>query len=561
MEHEKLYYGTAYRELPLAIDRLDLDLDQMCAAGMNTIRFGACAWKDWEPEEGKCDFTGLHRVLTAAQKRALQVILVVPTDAVPEWLLEKYLTGNQPDVRSCARRFLCRMLEQCRQYPCIVGYQIADGALDEEEIIIQHELLKEYVQPGQFITCSHHFDTGDSTQADPYRAAEQMDTAGCMVYHKAGCANTGAEISFSSDLARGLKKDNYLVLQTQSQGTVGQLPYPGQLRLAAYHQLAGCADGVIYDGWHSDYSGAAQKGILSHDLSAGRIYRECAALGEEWNRLSDKLVGLRKENRVAILLSKRSSEMANWPGDRSYDDYLKWVYDSFYRLNIEVDILPDTQRDFTGYELLVAPCLYCAEENLIWAIRNFVADGGYLISTFRSFFADENGLVRADAQPYGMTDLFGMSYEEYTVPDQICLPEYEAEVTDWMELLRPNGAQTIGTYGGTGWQDVPAVTVSRFGRGSAAYIGCYTQEGLEPILLRLFSMWHIPVPEISWPVVVKRGVDRQGAPMVYLLHYSDSARVIPSPAVGRELISGVTLEEGAPLELKPWDVKILEGIR
>ena len=67
------------------------------------------------------------------------------------------------------------------------------------------------------------------------------------------------------------------------------------------------------------------------------------------------------------------------------------------------------------------------------------------------------------------------------------------------------------------------------------------------------------MPEISWPVVMKRGTGRQGSTILYLLHYGSTPRVIPCPGAGRELLSGRLLEEGEPLELKPWDVKILEG--
>ena len=57
----------------------------------------------------------------------------------------------------------------------------------------------------------------------------------------------------------------------------------------------------------------------------------------------------------------------------------------------------------------------------------------------------------------------------------------------------------------------------------------------------------------------KRAISREGKPMTFLLHYSPACRVIPSPATGTELFSGRHMDEGEPLELKGWDVKILEG--
>ena len=128
-----------------------------------------------------------------------------------------------------------------------------------------------------------------------------------------------------------------------------------------------------------------------------------------------------------------------------------------------------------------------------------------------------------------------------------------------MELLKPDTAMSLAVYDSPGWRGIPAAACSRFGKGHAAYIGCYSEDGFEPILLRLLAMWHVPVPEIAWPVVQKRAVSREGKPLTFLLHYSHATRVIPSPATGWDLFAGVRREEGEPLELKPWEVLILEG--
>ncbi|WP_216596749.1 beta-galactosidase [Actinomyces sp. oral taxon 414] len=59
----------------------------------------------------------------------------------------------------------------------------------------------------------------------------------------------GHEIGFGGDISRSLKDGApYLVVETQAQGQMGWLPYPGQLRLQAYSHLASGAMGVMY--WH-----------------------------------------------------------------------------------------------------------------------------------------------------------------------------------------------------------------------------------------------------------------------------------------------------------------------
>ena len=524
MEHT-LIFGTAYAEPELAGNRTETDLEWLREAGFNLICLTVC-WERWEPENGAFDFTDFHRVLSGARSRGMKVILEIPSGACPGWLLRKGV-----DAAPYQERFLGKLTEQCGAYGCIAGFRLG-GDLQSPETLRLRKLL-----------------SGLET-ALPF----------CRGDLYSGGSRTGMEISMEADTARGSGAEHFVMPRFPSGGRLGRLPYPGQLRLETWECFAAGAGGVCYDGFHPDETGA-RRGILSHDLSRGRIYRECAQLGGELSRVGERLSGMKKQNRIAIMVSRNSRRNALWPEDSAmgYDDYLKWIYDGFYRLNLEVDMIPDTRRDFTGYALLVTPCLYSAEDNLIWAIRDYVAGGGNLIATFRSFFTDENGRVRRDVQPYGMTDVFGMSYEEYTAPRATNLPEYGADTAEWMELLSLSGARSMGTYGGTEWPGTPAVTCHKFGRGAAAYIGCYSPEGLKPILLRLLSAWHIPVPEISWPVVMKRGTGRQGSTILYLLHYGSTPRVIPCPGAGRELLSGRLLEEGEPLELKPWDVKILEG--
>ena len=564
MEHANVFLGAAYCCDTLTQSDTRRDFDRMRQAGLNLVRLGKNVWECWEPREGEYDFTSLHRDLTLAQKCGLQVLVEVPTGSVPGWLARKLSAEpagflGDPRFLQCQDRLISQLLEQCRPYSCVAGYQTGCHGDTPAGIALsarQAEQLKKGCRPGQTVTGQIPLFRG----ADPFSQARPLDTAGCAVYHPAGLKDTGAENSLSGDLARGVKNKDYLVLDTQCQGRPGQLPYPGQLRLWAYHHLACGAQGLVYSSWHSDpRPGCLEKGILSHDGHPNGCYEELCRIGQELSTLGEHLAGLKKQNRVAIVYSPRSEK--NWPatGEKRYDDYFRWIYESFYRLNIEVDILPDTQRDFTGYELLVAPGLYCAEDNLIWAIRDYVAGGGNLIATFRSFFADEKGFVRRELQPYGMTDVFGMHYDAYTIPEETCLPEYDAAVSDWMELLKPDTAMSLAVYDSPGWRGIPAAACSRFGKGRAAYIGCYSEDGFEPILLRLLAMWHVPVPEIAWPVVQKRAVSREGKPLTFLLHYSHATRVIPSPATGWDLFAGVRREEGEPLELKPWEVLILEG--
>ena len=552
MEHSGLIFGTAYHLEGLTPAKIREDLAYMKSAGLNLLRLGEKCWPLWEPEEGEYDLSTLECILSLCREQNMDVLLTVPFRVCPKWLRGKRieLWTNHNDT------LIHRMAETAQTFGCVRFYQVDAASGHEKLAMHQYRVLRRCLgSQTQIIALT------DRACTDVFwEEADRFAALGCAVYHEAGLKNTGGELTFRGDLARGNRQKPYLVLETQCQGKLGQLPYPGQLRLWAFHHIASGGAGLCYQGWHSDCAPDAQwKGVVGYDGRPGRAYEEVSRIGEEFARLGSRLRGLRKRNRVAVVVSAASAARMPTLGTKTYADIVRWICDSFYRLNIELDLVPDTTRDFSDYCLVVTPCLYSAEDGLIMALRDFVAEGGCLISTFRSFFADEKGNIRKGIQPYGMTDVFGMCYEDFTVPEEMCLPEYVAEVSDFCEILEPEDAVSLAIYDSPAWRGRSAATCCRFSKGQAAYFGCYSEEGFEPILLRLLAMWHIPVPETAWPVVQKRAVSAEGKPITFLLHYSPACRVIPSPATGTELFSGRHMEEGEPMELKGWDVKILEG--
>ena len=52
-----------------------------------------------------------------------------------------------------------------------------------------------------------------------------------------------------------------------------------------------------------------------------------------------------------------------------------------------------------------------------------------------------------------------------------------------MELLHLNEAMGLAVYDSPAWRGIPAACCSRFGKGQAAYFGCYSEEGFEPYQL------------------------------------------------------------------------------
>ncbi|MBQ7487682.1 MAG: beta-galactosidase, partial [Clostridia bacterium] len=179
-----------------------------------------------------------------------------------------------------------------------------------EFLMWQRSIVEPYLRPDQFIT--HNTDLswrgysyGINSEVDVYEDAKATTLLGVDIYHPSQSKLTGLEIAFGGDLTRSVKQANYLILETEAQGFPEWLPYDGQLRLQAFSHLASGADMVEYWHWHSLHNAIETywKGLLSHDFKENDTYRAAKQIGSEFAALSPKIMHLKKENRVAVLVS------------------------------------------------------------------------------------------------------------------------------------------------------------------------------------------------------------------------------------------------------------------
>ena len=116
----------------------------------------------------------------------------------------------------------------------------------------QCTIVDDYRRENQFVTQNFDYEWrghsfGVQGAVDHFKAADAVTLAGVDIYHPGEDRLTGHEIGFGGDISRSLKGGApYLVVETQAQGQMGWLPYPGQLRLQAYSHLASGAMGVMY---------------------------------------------------------------------------------------------------------------------------------------------------------------------------------------------------------------------------------------------------------------------------------------------------------------------------
>lgn len=687
MKTDKLYFGAAYYSEYLPYDRVEKDMEMMEKAGMNVIRIAESTWSTLEPQEGVYDFTHIDRMLDAAARHHISVIVGTPTYAVPTWLVKKYpdilaITQNgreryghrqnmditNPDYLSHAERVIRVLMEHVKDVPHVIGYQLDNetksygtagprvqamfvdylkenfpdindfnhefgldywsnrvndwddfpdvrGTINQslaaefckfqrslvtKFLSWQADIVREYKRDDQFITQNFDFDwtthsIGYQSQVDQYDASRCMTVAGADIYHPSNEELTGAEITVCGNISRSLKKDNYLILETEAQGLTPWLPYPGQLRLQAYSHIANGSNSVMYWHWHSIHNAIESywKGVLSHDFSENETYREAVVIGNEWKKIGSHLKNLKKENKIAIMLDNASlTGFTQFPlenaGANGYNTVMRWFSDALYRLNIEYDMISSRERDFSSYECLIVPALYSAPESLLLALDSYVRNGGHLITTFRSGFSDEYLKIYPDMQPHILHECLGLHYDQFTHPHHVDIVPVQSDVMaaaqkhfshpddsafsltssacEWMELITCDTAVPVLKYSHPAYERYAAAAKNQYGNGSTLYFGTMFEndELLESVLLSFlhetgFSGGDLSSDAPHYPLIIKRGINDSGKELCYYLNYSkDPVSVTHHGKNGVELISETAIVCGNKIDLGGWGVAVVE---
>ena len=90
------------------------------------------------------------------------------------------------------------------------------------------------------------------------------------------------------------------------------------------------------------------------------------------------------------------------------------IHHSLYQLNIGADfVFPETQ-DFSAYRVLIVPALYISDDALLQRISAYVKNGGHVVMTFKSGFANENSAVCWVRAPGPLREAAGFSYQEFS---------------------------------------------------------------------------------------------------------------------------------------------------
>lgn len=670
---KQLLFGVAYYDEYMPYERLDKDIEMMKKAGINTIRIAESTWSTCEPQEGVFDFSHVERVMDAAEKAGINVIIGTPTYAVPAWMVKSHpdvlattvngrgiygarqiMDITHPVYRYYGERIIRKLMEYTAHRKCVIGFQLdnetkyygtagrnvqekfvkylrnkfnnnldamnhefgldywsnrvdawedfpdvrgtINGSLGAEFEKFQRSLVDEYLnwqanivneyrREEQFIT--HNFDFewrgysyGVQSDVNHYHASQCLSIAGVDIYHPSQDELTGTEIAFGGDMARSLKHSNYLILETEAQGFPGWVPYKGQLRLQAFSHIASGANSVMYWHWHSIHNSFETywKGLLSHDFEENDTYREACIIGREFAEAGSHLVNLKKKNDVAMLVSNESLTALKWfkieataAGNDGigYNDVVRWLYDTLYQMNVECDFIWPESENLDEYKVIIIPALYAAPDALLKKLNQYVKDGGNLVATFKTAFANENVKVSHEVQPHILKDCMGIKYHQFTFPKNVGLSGKINEVSNgneaqaFMELLEPYDAEILASYDHYNWKKYAAITKNSYGKGKAVYIGCMTNKAiLAKVLEDILQDASVEIIEEKFPVIVRKGQNDFGKTVRFYLNYSAQEQTTKYRFVdGIEILSGSEVKEQDDIIIPPWGVKIIEELK
>lgn len=346
------------------------------------------------------------------------------------------------------------------------------------------------------------------------------------------------EIAFGLDLMRGLRRQNFwiseAIMGAQGHDLIGYLPRPNQARLWSFQgMLHGCSS-LLYFRYRSAAKGAEQYccGILDADNIKRRRWYESQAFFREARSLQDVLESPMTA-RVCILYSYDSA--AAWriqPQSRafSYEEELKRWYRPLYARNLTVDILP-AGSDLQGYALVLAPNMIVQDPAVTGQLRAYVAGGGTLVLTYRSFAKDLcNNFRLGQSAPFAMTDVVGCVVEEseslprgqaVPVRGQLDGAAVAGHGTVLREMLGLTTAKALLHYADPLYEQVPALCENEYGRGHAFYAGFSPDDAvLEPLMERLLAL--AGIAGVSGPegveIVRRRSADRT---VTFYLNHTD----------------------------------------
>jgi beta-galactosidase len=421
---------------------------------------------------------------------------------------------------------------------------------------------------------------------DYHRWADDLDFASWDNYPPG--PREHARMALTHDLMRGLKDGApfWVMEQTPTitaSRDVNPVKRPGVLRLWSWQAVAHGADAVLYFQMRQS-RGASEKyhgAVLDHaGRTDTRSFREIAGLGAELAALGDAVLGARTPARVALLFDWDSwwaAEMTDGLNRHvKYPAVVLAYYRALWSAGAQVDVVPVT-ADLSRYDVVVAPLLHVLKGDVTERLEAVVERGGSLLTSFWSGRADEDANAYLMDAPGPLGPVLGVRVEEtdsgepgmvnpVTLQDPAGRDrrggsELVSAAELVFEVLVPDGADVVGTYGAEFYAGTPAVTRNRPGGphgGEAWYVATGLDDaGVEWVVRRVLDRHGLVGPYADTPDVELAVRSKDGVRFAFVLSHATEPVEVAAHASGVDLLTGRTVRRGETLVLNPTDVLLL----
>ncbi|MBO5351692.1 MAG: beta-galactosidase [Lachnospiraceae bacterium] len=396
---------------------------------------------------------------------------------------------------------------------------------------MQIDILREYTDKPVTHNLMGHF-----SDIDYYKLSEGLDFVSWDNYPRDQWGSPDeAWVAMAHEIMYGAKNKNFWVMEQQAGpcgwDRMGQTPRPGQLRLWTHQAVAHGAEGIVYFRFRTALFGMEQywHGVLDHDGVPRRRFFELQQTGRELQSLSDGVIYGGKKQEVLLYRSFDdvwSHEIKSHRSGFHYEGILHAYYKANMRLGINTAV---SNGRFEDYKVVYFPVHNVVTKQEAEEIKEYVANGGAAVFTFRSGLRDEFNNVRPLAVPGLFAELAGIEVTEFdTVQRNVTVTgEISGTAALWCDIIEAKEAEVVSTYSSEHYAGRAAITVNHYGKGSVYYVGCdLDDEGMKRLAAFLAEKHGVSVYDL--PEGVER-VEKEHA--VYLLNHNETEKTVAESGI------------------------------
>lgn len=446
-----------------------------------------------------------------------------------------------------------------------------------EYCILQSDIIKKYLTPGQFITTNGLFGHLDSHEmTDTALDFITYDNYPNFAYDtnsnpkKPGNLND-RNWAWSLTKSRSISP-NFGIMEQQS-GPGGwdsrmqqPSPKPGQMRLWTFQAIAHGADFVSYFRWRTCWIGTEiyWHGLNDYSNLPNRRLSELMTINEDLKKIPN-ITGSKYQARIAIIKdydNEWDGEQDQWHGPLNNFSENGWISAS-QLTHTPVDFLflrnsgvkKTNLAELQKYDLLYPHATILTEETAM-LLKSYVSQGGKLIMGARTGYKDEYGRCPMRPMTGFAGEVCGVRVSDYTNLG----PGDDAEYAVWdgavieapvfNDILEAReGAKVLASFKGNYYDGAPALVAKDIGQGTAYYYGAGFSANTAETFLKKLGFITPYSKLLKLPEEAELAVrSKDGKDFIFVLNYKPYSIQIDLKQEITDLISGKAMSGKAEIE-------------